>query len=65
MNRHYFLQLTHKKSGTEWLVNLDNVTAISNDSDGVRIYLVGDSIPVPVDETYETIMNILKHLYDE
>jgi len=41
---------------------MNNVTAISNDADGVRIYLVGDSIPVPIDETLEQIINILKHL---
>lgn len=58
----YFLRLHHGKTHTEWVVNMNNVTAISNDADGVRIYLVGDSIPVPVDETLEQIINTLKHL---
>ena len=58
----YFLQLHHGKTHTEWVVNLRNITAISNDPDGVRIYLVGDSIPIPVDESLELITNILEHL---
>lgn len=39
-----------------------NITAISNDPDGVRIYLVGDPIPIPVDESLELITKILEHL---
>ena len=57
-----FFLFHHGKTHTEWVVNMNNVTAISNDADGVRIYLVGDSVPVPVDETLEQITNILKHL---
>ena len=57
----YFLQLHHGKTHTEWMVNLRNITAISNDSDGVRIYLVGDSIPVAVDETVSQIKELISN----
>lgn len=46
------------------LVNLTNVTAISNDGDCVMVYLVGNGA-IRVDETYEQITDILKAMFQD
>ena len=59
-----FITLHHSKMGTEWFVNVANIAAIRKDANGdVWINLIGDSVPICVDETIEEITELLKHLY--
>ena len=59
-----FITLHHSNTESEWFVNVANITAIRKEADKeVRIYLVGDSDPICVDETIEEITELFQHLY--
>lgn len=63
-NHFYFLELHNEITHTKCLVNLTNVTAISNDSDCVMVYLVGNGA-IRVDETYEQITDIMSAMFQD
>lgn len=58
-----FITLHHSKTEHEWFVNVANIAAIRKNVNGeVNIYLIGDSVPIRVDETIEEITELFQHL---
>ena len=58
-----FIKLHHGKTEHEYFVNVANISAIRKNVNGeVVIYLIGDSVPIRVDETIEEITELFQHL---
>lgn len=55
--------MLHSEEGDKWLINVNAISAITTGyKDRSSIYLVGDSNPIEVEESLESIKNMLKHI---